>query len=121
MCFINLINVCRIDDLGIIKVADFGLCQGTYQKQYFRQDKNECVKLPIKWMAIESIEDGLYTEKTDVVRSMSKCSVSVQKQYFIYNLVVVEFWSDMLGGIQWWEGTVWRTVSSLYAKITEGR
>ena len=73
-------------------------------------------------MAIESIEDGLYTEKTDVVRSM-KCSVSVtvQEQYFIYNLVVVELWSDMLGGIQWWEGTVWRTVSSLYAKITEGR
>ena len=26
------------------------------------------VKLPIKWMAIESIEDGIFTEKTDIVR-----------------------------------------------------
>lgn len=58
---------CRIDEMGIIKVADFGLTKGIYEKQYFRQDKYECVKLPIKWMAIECIEDGVYTEKSDVV------------------------------------------------------
>ena len=27
----------------------------------------EGMKMPIKWMAIESIEDGVFSEKTDVV------------------------------------------------------
>ena len=34
---------------------------------YFRQDKTEGVKLPVKWMAIESINDGIFSQKTDVV------------------------------------------------------
>ena len=58
----------RIDHKGVIKVADFGLSKSTYEKMYFRQDKNEGVKLPIKWMALESLEDAVFTEKTDVVR-----------------------------------------------------
>ena len=36
---------------------------------YFRQNKDEGVKLPIKWMALESMEDAVFTEKTDVVGS----------------------------------------------------
>ena len=58
----------RIDQKGVIKVADFGFSKNTYDKLYFRQDKKDAVKLPIKWMAIESIEDGVFSEKTDVVR-----------------------------------------------------
>ena len=58
----------RIDDAWIIKVADFGLTRSVYEKRYFRLDKDESVKLPIKWMAIESIDDAIFTEKTDVVR-----------------------------------------------------
>ena len=53
-------------------MADFGLTKSVYEKHYFRQDKNESVKLPIKWMAIESIDDAIFTEKTDVVREMLK-------------------------------------------------
>ena len=48
-------------------MADFGLSKSTYEKLYFRQDKSENVKLPIKWLAIESIEYGLFSEKSDVV------------------------------------------------------
>ena len=51
----------------VIKVADFGLTKSVYEKCYFRQDKSASVKLPIKWMAIESIDDAIFTEKTDVV------------------------------------------------------
>ena len=51
----------------MIKVADFGLTKSVYEKRYFRQDKDAPVKLPIKWMAIESIDDAIFTEKTDVV------------------------------------------------------
>ena len=58
----------RIDDSGIIKVADFGLAKDVYEKMYFREDKNSAVKLPYKWMAIESLQDGVFSEKTDVVR-----------------------------------------------------
>ena len=57
----------RIDTNGVIKVADFGLSEATTTKDYFRQDKDNSVKLPIKWMAPESIGDGIFSEKSDVV------------------------------------------------------
>ena len=57
----------RIDEAGVIKVADFGLSQSIYEQLYFRQDKSDSVKLPIKWLAIECMEDGVFSEKSDVV------------------------------------------------------
>ena len=60
----------RIDSNGVIKVSDFGLTEEIYSKNYFKQIKAEgspAVKLPVKWMAIESLHDGIFTEKTDVV------------------------------------------------------
>ena len=62
-------HVCpRMDLHNVIKVSDFGLSEDMYAKNYFRQDKDAAVKLPIKWMAPESLNDGIFTEKTDVVR-----------------------------------------------------
>ena len=52
----------------MIKVADFGLSENTYVKNYFRQGSGSSVKLPIKWMALDSLTDGVFSEKTDVVR-----------------------------------------------------
>ena len=49
-------------------MADFGLSKNTYEKMYFRQDKSEGVKLPVKWLALESMDDAVFSEKTDVVR-----------------------------------------------------
>ena len=61
----------RIDSSGVIKVADFGLSEDIYSRNYFRQGKEDAeVRLPIKWMALESLQDGVFSEKTDVV---SKC------------------------------------------------
>ena len=57
----------RIDMDHVIKVADFGLSEKIYSKNYFRCGKDEGVKLPAKWMAIESFHDRIFTEKTDVV------------------------------------------------------
>ena len=57
----------RLDSEGLIKVADFGLSKGLYETMYFREDKKGGVKLPFKWMAIESLQDGVFSEKTDVV------------------------------------------------------
>ena len=62
-------HLCRLDQNYVIKVADFGLSENTYAKSYFRQEATAGVKLPIKWMAYESLTDGIFSEKTDVVSS----------------------------------------------------
>ena len=54
----------------MIKVADFGLTEDMHDTNYFRRTKNKTgsdEKVPIRWMAPESIENGVYTEATDVV------------------------------------------------------
>ena len=48
-------------------MADFGLSEDVYNTGYFRQSKDDPVKLPFKWMAPESLVDGVFSEKTDVV------------------------------------------------------
>ena len=61
---------CRIDGDGVIKVGDFGLSEDVYRTGYFRLDKGSSgVRLPFKWLAPESIQDGVFNEKTDVVSS----------------------------------------------------
>ena len=57
----------RIDTHFLIKVADFGLSESLYSKTYFRQEKDQAVKLPVKWLALESLTEGLFSEKSDVV------------------------------------------------------
>ena len=60
----------RIDERGIVKVADFGLTEEMYCRNYFRRDKSEGgreEKVPIRWMAPESIKNDIYNEATDVV------------------------------------------------------
>ena len=54
----------------MIKVADFGLTEDMYARNYFRRNRSEEgseEKVPIRWMAPESIENNIYTERSDVV------------------------------------------------------
>ena len=57
----------------LIKIADFGLSEDVYARNYFRQgNANSSVKLPVKWMALESLQDGHFSEKSDVVRGFKQ-------------------------------------------------
>ena len=57
----------RLDNEMQVKVADFGLSRDIYERDYYSSD-NRKSKLPVKWMALESLEKGIYNSKTDVVR-----------------------------------------------------
>ena len=74
-------DACRLDQNFVIKVADFGLSENTYAKSYFRQEQTAGVKLPIKWMAYESVTDGIFSEKTDVVSSALNTSCGYESGY----------------------------------------
>jgi len=50
----------------MVKVADFGLSRDIYERDYYSSDDRRA-KLPVKWMALESLEKGIYNSKTDVV------------------------------------------------------
>ena len=62
---------------GVIKVADFGLVENMYGTNYYRRSKSEDEeKVPIRWMAPESIETNIYNEATDVV-SLKSARISI--------------------------------------------
>ena len=77
-CFIY-----RMDHCGMIKVGDFGLTQDIYDTNYYRRGKNEASneRVPIRWMAPESIEEDVYNEKTDVVRMFTKLLINLLPYY----------------------------------------
>ena len=52
----------------VVKVGDFGLARDVYITDYYRASSKHA-RLPVKWMAPESFNDNISTEKTDVVRT----------------------------------------------------
>lgn len=65
-CFSQLLKFSlRLDENMNVSVADFGLSKKIYSGDYYRQG---CAsKLPVKWLALESLADNLYTTHSDVV------------------------------------------------------
>ena len=62
---------CRIDLNFVIKVADFGLAERLgVAKDYIRQTQDFNIKLPLKWMAPESMNDRVFSEHSDVVSTV---------------------------------------------------
>ncbi|XP_023245099.1 vascular endothelial growth factor receptor 1 [Copidosoma floridanum] len=49
---------------NIIKICDFGLAKTLYKDENYK--KQSVGKLPVKWMAIESIRDGVFSTMSDV-------------------------------------------------------
>ncbi|XP_059091496.1 tyrosine-protein kinase transmembrane receptor Ror2-like isoform X1 [Tigriopus californicus] len=55
---------CLMDNLGSVKIADFGLSQKIYLQDYYRGDESD--QIPVRWMPLESIIHNKYTVESDV-------------------------------------------------------
>lgn len=78
-------------------MADFGLSKKMYSSNYYRQ--NAVVRVPIKWLAMESLSESIYTTKSDVVSCVTAnktCVVSrCRLNFFSVSSVVI--WGDHVG------------------------
>lgn len=60
----------RLDETFTVKVADFGMARDIYDKEYYSIQDHKRAKLPVKWMAIESLQTQKFTTKSDVVSEL---------------------------------------------------
>ena len=72
----------RINANFVIKVADFGLSESVGVKEYFRQDETASVRLPLKWLPPESINDYIFSERSDVVSVLYSSTILVHILFF---------------------------------------
>lgn len=63
-------------------VADFGLSKQIYSSNYYRH-KNWTVKLPVRWMALESVSDNIFTTKSDVVSPIYSSNTVLKGLYCV--------------------------------------
>eukprot|EP00062_Callorhinchus_milii_P006081 gi/632946810/ref/XP_007888742.1/ PREDICTED: macrophage-stimulating protein receptor [Callorhinchus milii] len=57
---------CMLDESYVVKVADFGMARDVFDKEYYSIQDHKKAKLPVKWMAIESLQTQKFTTKSDV-------------------------------------------------------
>ncbi|XP_014376051.1 macrophage-stimulating protein receptor isoform X1 [Alligator sinensis] len=57
---------CMLDKMFTVKVADFGLARDVFDKEYYSIRQHRQAKLPVKWMALESLQIQKFTTKSDV-------------------------------------------------------
>uniref|UniRef100_G3SYP8 Macrophage-stimulating protein receptor n=1 Tax=Loxodonta africana TaxID=9785 RepID=G3SYP8_LOXAF len=57
---------CMLDESFTVKVADFGLTRGILDKEYYSVRLYSHARLPVKWMALESLQTYRFTTKSDV-------------------------------------------------------
>lgn len=60
-------SLLRLDENFTVKVADFGMARDIFDKEYYSIQDHKKAKLPVKWMAIESLQTQKFTTKSDVV------------------------------------------------------
>jgi len=55
---------CLMNSQRVAKIADFGMTRRMYETDYYKFSRK--AMMPIRWMAPESLHDGVFTPKTDV-------------------------------------------------------
>lgn len=56
---------CMVGENNVVKIGDFGLTRDVYANDYYRRD-TQGVRLPVRWMPPESLNDNMYTSASDV-------------------------------------------------------
>lgn len=49
---------------NLVKISDFGLAEDIYKYNNYKKDKNS--PLPVKWMSVEALKDGIFSTQSDV-------------------------------------------------------
>lgn len=49
---------------NVVKICDFGLARSLYNRENYQKKSDD--PLPFKWLAIESIEDQIYSTQSDM-------------------------------------------------------
>lgn len=55
---------CMLSENGTVKIGDFGMARDIYETDYYRKGNKGL--LPVRWMAPESLADGIFTNQSDV-------------------------------------------------------
>ena len=77
-----------------VKVADFGFSENLYTRAYVRIVVDGGVRLPVKWMVPESILDGVFSEKTDVVCCYFLCRyILVHLSYLLHYKICLQLYT----------------------------
>lgn len=74
----------RLDETFTVKVADFGMARDIYDKEYYSIQDHKRVKLPVKWMAIESLQTQKFTTKSDVVNPLYPGHLHILTMHITY-------------------------------------
>jgi len=60
----SVILTSRKSFVRLCSVVDFGMARDIYETDYYRKDTQGM--LPVRWMAPESLQDGVFTTSSDV-------------------------------------------------------
>ncbi|XP_056645512.1 insulin-like receptor [Diorhabda sublineata] len=55
---------CMVSENLVVKIGDFGMTRDIYETDYYRKGTKGL--LPVRWMAPESLKDGVFTSSSDV-------------------------------------------------------
>lgn len=55
---------CMVDRHKTVKIGDFGMARDVYETDYYKKESKGL--LPVRWMAPESLADGVFTSDSDV-------------------------------------------------------
>ena len=78
-------------------------------------DDSGNVRLPYKWIPPESFQDGIFSEKSDVVRHYLPVQGTIEQFSWYSILYTVGLWCDMLGSVHGWQDSVpcsWSHITS---------
>ena len=53
-----------VGENNLVKLADFGMSRNVYESDYYKKTSDD--RVPVKWMAPESVSDRIYTNLSDV-------------------------------------------------------